>query len=102
LNSRQSPYIEAEAINGRGVLETLKEIARLTVPVVRASVFGEGLSSGEKSREMAAEPARILTTSELKSAVDRPRPKRRVEKNQKRLRLNLSNLVMSHPFQQPK
>jgi signal recognition particle receptor subunit beta len=98
LNSRQSPYIEAEAINGRGVLETLKEIARLTVPVVRASVFGESLSSGEKSREMAAEPARILTTSELKSAVDRPRPKRRVEKKPEEAQIEFVKPGDESPF----
>ncbi|HOM94324.1 MAG TPA: GTPase domain-containing protein [Candidatus Saccharicenans sp.] len=80
LNSRNCPYIEAEAINGRGVLETLKEIARLTVPVVRASVFGENVSQGEKAREGPAEHARILTTSELRDEVERPASKRKAEK----------------------
>ncbi|MBC7363189.1 MAG: GTPase domain-containing protein [Candidatus Aminicenantes bacterium] len=49
LNQRNAPYIEAEAINGRGVLETLKEIARLTVPVVRARVLGEGAQMAERT-----------------------------------------------------
>ena len=80
LNSRQCPHIEAEAINGRGVLETLKEIARLTVPVVRASVFGEKIPQREKSKETKTEPAQILATSELKAAVDRPVSKRKAEK----------------------
>ena len=98
LNPRQSPYIEAEAINGRGVLETLKEIARLSVPVVRASVFGESLSGVEKSREMAAEPARILTTSELKSTVDHPRPKRRVEKKPEEAQIEFVKPGDESPF----
>ncbi len=65
LNHRNAPYIEAEAINGRGVLETLKEIARLTVPVVRESVLGEKrpkeseMEEGE-SRDFA--PAEIITS----------------------------------------
>lgn len=41
LNPRQLPYVESSAINGVGVIETLKEISRLTVPVVRREVFGE-------------------------------------------------------------
>ncbi len=40
LNPRRLPFIEAAAINGRGVFETLKEIARLTVPRVREKVLG--------------------------------------------------------------
>jgi hypothetical protein len=40
LNPRHAPFIEAAAIAGRGVFETLKEIARLTVPRVREKVLG--------------------------------------------------------------
>jgi len=53
LNQGSAPYIEAEAINGRGVLETLKEIARLTVPVVKAKVFGEEVKVGEPAAAAA-------------------------------------------------
>ncbi len=41
LNPRGLPYVESSAINGIGVIETLKEIARLTVPTVKKNVFGE-------------------------------------------------------------
>ena len=62
LNHRNVPYIEAEAINGRGVLETLKEIARLTVPAVRAKVLGEKMPSAEVSRANKFQLAEIITS----------------------------------------
>ncbi len=65
LNHRNAPYIEAEAINGRGVLETLKEIARLTVPVVRERVLGEKIQKEEEAEEGRRgefAPAEIITS----------------------------------------
>jgi len=41
LNPRRFPFIEASAINGRGVFETLKTIAKLAIPRVREKIFGE-------------------------------------------------------------
>ncbi len=41
LNPRRSPWMEAVAINGVGVFETLREISKLTVPVVRERLFGD-------------------------------------------------------------
>ena len=41
LNPRRLPFVEAAAINGVGVFETLREIAKLTVPVVREKILGE-------------------------------------------------------------
>ncbi len=40
LNPRRSPWVEAVAVNGVGVFETLREISKLTVPVVRDRLFG--------------------------------------------------------------
>ena len=40
LNPMQLPFVEAAAINGVGVFETLREIAKLTVPEVREKIFG--------------------------------------------------------------
>ncbi len=65
LNQRNAPYIEAEAINGRGVLETLKEIARLTVPAVRAKVFGEEIKVAER---VANAPQSVVVGSAEKVA----------------------------------
>jgi signal recognition particle receptor subunit beta len=41
LNPRKCPCVEAVAINGVGVFETLREISKLTVPAVREKYFGE-------------------------------------------------------------
>lgn len=41
LNSRNSPYIEASALQGWGVLETLKEIGRLVIPLVKQKFIQE-------------------------------------------------------------
>lgn len=41
LNPHKRPFVEASAINGKGVFETLKEIAKATIPAVKSKVFGE-------------------------------------------------------------
>jgi signal recognition particle receptor subunit beta len=51
LNPRKCPYVEAVAVNGVGVFETLREIAKLTVPAVREKVFGEKRREGTKPIE---------------------------------------------------
>jgi len=40
LNPRRSPWVEAVAVNGVGVFEALREISKLTVPLVRDRLFG--------------------------------------------------------------
>lgn len=47
LNPRNLPYVEASAINGVGVFETLKEVAKLTVPTVKKNVLGVEADAGE-------------------------------------------------------
>jgi signal recognition particle receptor subunit beta len=51
LNPLKLPYVEASAINGIGVFETLKEIAKHTIPFVKEKVFGE------KAEPIAEKPA---------------------------------------------
>lgn len=41
LNPDKRPFIEASAINGEGVFETLRDIAKVTIPVVKKKVFGD-------------------------------------------------------------
>jgi len=41
LNPRRSPWVEAAAVNGVGVFESLREISKLAVPIVRERLFGE-------------------------------------------------------------
>jgi len=40
LNPRRQPWVEAVAVTGVGVFETLREISKLTVPFVREKLFG--------------------------------------------------------------
>jgi hypothetical protein len=40
LNPGKAPFVEAAATTGRGVFETLREIARATLPLVRDKIFG--------------------------------------------------------------
>ena len=41
LNPNGRPFVEASAINGAGVFETLREIAKVSVPLVKEKVMGE-------------------------------------------------------------
>jgi hypothetical protein len=40
LNPRRQPWVEAVAVSGVGVFETLREISKLAVPAVREKLFG--------------------------------------------------------------
>lgn len=51
LNPRRLPYIEASAINGTGVVETLKEIARLALPQAKEKIARARKKPGEKKEE---------------------------------------------------
>lgn len=57
LNPRKLPYIESSAINGVGVVETLKEISKLTVPVVREKVLREKRERAGKEEMKEEKPA---------------------------------------------
>ncbi len=48
LNPKKLPYIEASASNGVGVIETLKEITRITVPVVMKKIYGDKAEVAEQ------------------------------------------------------
>ncbi|MFC2161065.1 ATP/GTP-binding protein [Acidobacteriota bacterium] len=41
MNPNGRPFVEASAINGDGVFETLREIAKVSVPIVKEIVMGE-------------------------------------------------------------
>ncbi|MFZ2053658.1 MAG: GTPase domain-containing protein [Candidatus Aminicenantales bacterium] len=55
LNPQSLPYVEASAINGIGVFETLKEVAKLTVPAVKEEVLG--VADGEEEKAAAGNSA---------------------------------------------
>lgn len=66
LNPRRLPYIESSAINGVGVIETLKEISRLTVPVVKRKIFGEKRIEVEMEEEEVKKEAREEVEEEVR------------------------------------
>lgn len=61
LNPLKLPYLESSAVNGDGVFETLKAIAKITVPYVREKVFGE---KTEPEKEEQEERQRIVELAE--------------------------------------
>ena len=58
LNPLKLPYVESSAINGVGVFETLKEIAKLTIPYVKEKVFGEKPEPAPKQKEGVKQAAK--------------------------------------------
>jgi signal recognition particle receptor subunit beta len=57
LNPRRSPWVEAVAVNGVGVFETLREISKLTVPIVRDKLRGAAPSPGPEEAVPVPEEA---------------------------------------------
>ena len=53
LNPSGFPYIETCAIKGKGVFETLKEITKLAIPVVKEKIRGDERKVVGKGREKA-------------------------------------------------
>ena len=72
LNPRSLPYIESSAIYGLGVIETLKEISKLTVPLVREKILGE-------KREEIPKEKKEIKEEERKIEVIEPIPKKEAE-----------------------
>lgn len=50
LNPDKHPFIEASAINGEGVFETLRDIAKVTIPTVKKKVFGDDSVKGDTKK----------------------------------------------------
>jgi hypothetical protein len=69
LNPRKAPFIESIAVQGVGVFETLREIAKLTVPAVRSKVLGE-----RRQEEARPGPAVEREVAKLKERGAEPGP----------------------------
>ncbi len=65
LNPHKLPYVESSAVNGVGVIEALKEISKLTIPVVEEKVFK---GKKEKMKEREPEKEELSFVSEAKPA----------------------------------
>lgn len=66
LNPRKLPYIESSAVNGVGVIETLQEISKLTVPEVREKIFRDKKGKEEIKEEETAEKGKVAFISKEK------------------------------------
>jgi hypothetical protein len=55
LNPKKMPYFEASAINGRGVFETLRAMAELTIPRIRARIQAEKAEAADVDAQDARE-----------------------------------------------
>jgi len=53
LNPNGRPFVEASAINGAGVFETLREIAKVSVPLIKEKVMGEEKEPGVPEEKQA-------------------------------------------------
>lgn len=70
LNPRSRPFVESSAINGEGVLETLREIAKITVPWVREKLFGERKDSEDKEEQLRRIEKAEAQRSEVKTEIE--------------------------------
>lgn len=87
LNEFDAPYFEAVAKNGKGVIETLREISSKTLAVIKASIHAQqGLPASDSSTvqfdtnssqqiiEKASLPMRKLSVERLDELKNRPLP----------------------------
>lgn len=70
LNPQMRPYVESSAVNGYGVLETLKEIAKITVPWVREKLFGEKRDIEDKEEQLRRIKAAEANRAEVKAGIE--------------------------------
>ena len=93
LNPRRSPWVEAVAVNGVGVFEALREISKLTVPLVRDRLFG---TRGPAEAAAAPPPAPVAapgpSPEDASGAVRRPGNTTRVVKSRQEIEDELERL----------
>ena len=70
LNPLNLPYVESSAINGKGVFETLQQIAKLTIPVVREKIFGERKEPEKEEKEKRKEAVKKAVEEREKTKKD--------------------------------
>ncbi len=59
MNPLGKPFVEASALNGEGVFETLKEISKLTLVKLKAKVVGDELKQSKASVEFKVQGSNI-------------------------------------------
>lgn len=81
LNPHRVPFVEASAINGVGVFETLKEISNLTVPYVKKKIFE--VKEGEETDVEGKEEAENVEEEKEKVELSSIEPKEEKKTDQK-------------------
>jgi signal recognition particle receptor subunit beta len=79
LNPLNLPFIESSAVNGKGVFETLKQIAKMTVPVVREKIFGEKKEPQKEEKEKREEAVRKAKEKRQEVKMEREKEKKDIE-----------------------
>ncbi len=87
LNPNNLPSIEASAINGVGVLETLKEIAKLTVPKVKEQVLGVRPQAEEKARDKEKATEAVNGSTRKEPRLDEAEERREAETHERKMKL---------------
>jgi signal recognition particle receptor subunit beta len=79
MNPLSLPYIESSAVNGNGVFETLQQIAKLTVPVVRAKIFGEKKEPEKEEKKKREEAVKKAKEMREEVKIEREKEKKDIE-----------------------
>ena len=79
LNPLNLPFIESSAVNGKGVFETLKQIAKMTVPVVRAKIFGEKKEPVEEEKQKREKAVKKAKEKREEVKTEREKEKKDIE-----------------------
>jgi hypothetical protein len=87
LNPQNLPSIEASAINGVGVFEALKEVAKLTVPVVKEKVLGIKPKTEDKVAEQKRVQEAVKGTAQKEEEVEFVRPGEDAEVRMRKIKL---------------
>jgi len=80
LNPKGLPFVESCATEGRGVFETLKEISKLVVPVVKQKLIKEEEREVPTVREEVEEEVKEEVKEEIREEVKEEVKEERVEK----------------------
>lgn len=87
LNPTGRPSIEASAINGVGVLETLKEIAKLTVPRVKEQVLGTKARVEEQIQDEAKAREAVEGSTRREPGFDEAAERQEAEARERKMKL---------------
>ncbi len=104
LNPQALPYVEASAINGLGVFETLKEVAKLAVPMVKELVMGVAPGEEEKAAAENSAQEAVKEATQKMEEVEFVSPEEEADTQMRKMKLRTLEEVereldrLSHEF----